>query len=261
MSRKMELITLDFTQGTVTARLEGGETAVHPQGSPEAFELLSRAWLRASWDVKYVYSFTWLGRPIIQLPEDMFRLQEVIYTVQPDVIIETGVAHGGSLVFYAGLCRLMGKGRVVGIDIEIRPHNRRAIEAHALSPSITLVEGGSTDPRVVQQVSGLVRPGEKAMVFLDSCHSKDHVLAELRAYAPLVSKGSYIVAMDGIMEEVVGAPRTRPDWTWNNPIQAVKQFLQENSDFVMEEPPFRFNEGAVRERITYWPSAFLKRVR
>jgi cephalosporin hydroxylase len=197
---------------------------------------------------------------MIQLPEDMIRLQEVIYRVRPDLIIETGVAHGGSLIFYASLCKAMNTGRVIGIDIEIRPHNRMAIEAHALFPFLTLIEGSSIEPAIVNQVSGHVGTGEKVIVFLDSCHTKEHVLAELNAYAPLVSVDSYIVAMDGIMEHVVGAPRTQPDWTWNNPRQAALEFVQANTNFHIEEPPFAFNEGSITERVTYWPFAFIRRV-
>src|SRR6266581_4171607 len=122
-----------------------------PLGSPEGFRVLSDLWLRSGWETKHVYSFTWLGRPIIQLPEDLIRIQEVIYRVQPDVIVETGIAHGGSLVFYASLCKAMGRGRVIGIDIEIRKHNRAAIQAHSLFDLITLVEGSSIDPTVVSQ--------------------------------------------------------------------------------------------------------------
>lgn len=230
-------------------------------GSPEAFRVLSELWLRSGWDNKYVYSFTWLGRPIIQLPEDMIRLQEVIYSVQPDVIVETGVAHGGSLVFYAGLCKAMDRGRVIGIDVEIRPHNRAAIEAHPLSSLITLIEGDSIQPATVEQVKSQIKPGETTIVFLDSCHNKQHVLEELRAYSTLVTAGSYIVAMDGIMEKLTGAPRSSPDWSWNNPRQAALEFVAESPDFVIEEPQFAFNEGAVTERVTYWPSAFIKRLK
>src|SRR6202041_1198377 len=138
---------------------------------------------------KYSYSFTWLGRPIVQLPEDILLIQEAIYQVKPDVIVETGVAHGGSLIFYASLCKTMEKGRVIGIDIEIRPSNRAAVEAHPLSSFITLLEGSSTNPDVVKQVRAAIRPKEVVLVLLDSCHSKDHVLEELQAYSPLVSKG------------------------------------------------------------------------
>jgi cephalosporin hydroxylase len=123
-----------------------------------------------------------------------------------------------------------------------------------------LLEGSSIDPSVVEQVQAQLGPGEKVMVFLDSCHEKEHVLAELRAYAPLVNPGSYIVAMDGIMERLAGAPRSAPDWTWNNPRQAALEFVRDNAEFVIEEPRFAFNEGAVTERVTYWPSAFIKRI-
>jgi len=229
--------------------------------SPEAFSLISNAWLRAGWDVKYVYSFTWLGRPIIQLPEDMFRLQELIYRLKPDVVIETGVAHGGSLVFYAGLCKAMGKGRVIGVDIDIRAHNRAAIAAHELADLITLIEGDSTAAVTISKVKAGIRSKDRVLVLLDSDHGKKHVLAELDAYAPLVNVGSYIVAMDGIMSELVGAPRSKPDWSENNPRQAAREWVQTHPDFVIEEPAFAFNEGLVRERVTYWPDAFLRRLR
>ena len=255
-----EKITIDLKNGDLTIGEDGRETN-YAIGSPEAFRIISRAWLRSGWDTKYVYSFTWLGRPIIQLPEDLVRLQEVIHSVRPDVLIETGVAHGGSLIFYASLCKALDKGRVIGIDIEIRPQNRAAIEAHPLFPFITLIEGSSIEPSVVGQVAAQLKPGETALVLLDSCHTKEHVLAELNAYAPLVTKGSYIVAMDGIMEEVAGAPRTESDWTWNNPRRAALEFVNHNHDFVIEEPPFLFNEGSITERVTYWPSAFIKRLR
>jgi len=230
-----------------------------PIGSPEAFRAISNAWLRSGWDAKYVYSFTWLGRPMIQNPEDMIRLQEVIHAVQPDVVIETGVAHGGSLVFYASLCRAMGRGRVVGVDVEIRPHNRAAIESHALFDLITLVEGSSIDPATVDRVRGLIRPGERVMVFLDSCHTKPHVLAELEAYGPLVSAGSYIVAMDGLMGALAGAPRSADDWSWNNPREAALEFARTHPEFEAGAPPFAFNEGEVDTQVTYWPDGYLRR--
>ena len=254
------MIKIDLEQGTVTVE-ELGCTREYRLDTPEAFQVVSDAWLRAGWDNKYVYSFTWLGRPIIQLPEDMIRLQEVIHAVQPDVIVETGVAHGGSLVFYASLCKAMDRGRVIGVDVEIRPHNREAIESHPLSSLITLIEGSSIEPAVVNDVKSQIRPGETVMVMLDASHQKQHVLAELEAYAPLVSPDSYIVAMDGIMEKLAGAPRSQEDWTWNNPRQAALEFVANHPDFAIEEPRFAFNEGTVTERVTYWPSAFIKRLR
>lgn len=259
------MITIDTEAATVTVTgcdaPQGRGTATYCLDTPEAFAAVSRAWLRCGWDTKYVYSFSWLGRPVIQLPEDMIRIQEVIYRVKPDVLIETGVAHGGSLVFYASLFEAMGKGRVVGIDIEIRPHNRKAIEAHELFPRITLIEGSSVAPETVDKVHALLRPGETVLAVLDSNHTRDHVLAELRAYGEMVSPGSYIVATDGIMAEVAGAPRTAPDWAWNNPKAAAKAFVAADDRFAIEEPPFPFNEGKVRERVTYWPSAFVRRLR
>ncbi len=253
------MITIDGDKLIVSGH-NSAEKQEYNIGSPEAFRILSRLWLRSGWDNKYVYSFTWLGRPIIQLPEDLLRLQEVIHAVGPDVIVETGVAHGGGLVFYASLCKAMDRGRVIGVDVEIRLPNRRAIEAHPLFPLITLIEGSSIDPSIVQQVKSQIRPEEKVIVFLDSAHQKQHVLEELRAYSPLITPGSYIIAMDGIMEQLAGAPRSAPDWAWNNPRQAALQFVSENPSFAIEEPPFAFNEGSVTERVTYWPSAFIKRL-
>jgi len=238
-----------------------GESKIYNLGSSDAFYILSSLWLRSGWDTKYVYSFTWLGRPIIQLPEDMIRIQEVIYKIKPDVIIETGVAHGGSLVFYASLCKAMGQGRVIGIDLEIRPHNRKAIEEHELFDYITLIQGNSVDINVVSDVKAMVKPGEKCLVMLDSNHTKAHVLAELNAYSDLVSVGSYIVAADGIMEKLVGAPRSNEDWGWNNPKVAAEEFIKMTNNFIIDEPKPPFNEGMINKNIvTYWPGAYLKRI-
>jgi len=255
------VVSVDLEAGTVTVTDADAVVGQHPLGSAEGFRLVSQAWLRAGWDAKYVYSFTWLGRPLIQLPEDMLRLQEVIYATEPDVIVETGVAHGGSLVFYASLLHAMGRGRVVGVDTEIRSHNREALERHRLAPLITLIEGDSRDPATVQRVRDEAALGERVLVVLDSNHSKEHVLAELEAYAPLVALGSYIVAMDGIMETLAGAPRTSGDWSWNNPKAAAEEFVSTHTEFEIVEPQFAFNEGSVEQRVTYWPSGFLKRVR
>jgi cephalosporin hydroxylase len=253
-------LTIDMEAALVVVS-DGGQKRELPLSSPEAFEIISEAWLRAGWDVKYVYSFNWLGRPIIQLPEDMFRLQELIYQLRPALIIETGVAHGGSLVFYAGLCRIMGHGRVIGVDIELRPQNRAALEAHELSDLITLVEGDSAAEDTLARVKNMIRSIDSVMVLLDANHTKSHVLAELNAYAPLITPGSYIIVMDGIMEKLAGAPRSRPDWGTNNPQAALRQWLDRNPDYVLEEPAFGFNEGQVKTRVTYWPNAFVRRLR
>jgi cephalosporin hydroxylase len=227
--------------------------------SDEAFALLSQQWLKVGWNQKYTYTFTWMGRPIIQLPDDMFRLQEVIYSVKPDVIVETGVAHGGSLIFYASLCKAMERGRVVGIDVEIRPHNRRAIEAHELSPWITLIEGDSIAPATVAQVQGLIRPTDKVLVILDSCHTRAHVRGELEAYHSLVTPGSYIVATDGIMRYLPDAPRGDPSWETDNPATAAVEFAHAHPEFTLAAPPWPFNESTLTENVTHWPSAWLQR--
>ena len=227
--------------------------------SQEAFELISHQWLKVGWNQKYSYTFTWMGRPIIQLPEDMVRIQEVIYRVKPDVIIETGIAHGGSLIFYASICKILGKGRVIGIDIEIRPHNRKAIELHEMFPLITLIEGSSTTPEILKQVKKLVKPGESVLIILDSCHTKQHVLNELEGYHDIVTSGSYLVATDGIMKDLYDVPRGKPEWKSDNPVEAVNEFLKKHPEFVLEQPSWPFNESALTENVTHWPSAFLRR--
>jgi cephalosporin hydroxylase len=251
-------LSVDTDARTLVTEEQGVSSSL-PLYSPEAFSALSQVWLKVAWGVRYTYGFAWMGRPMIQLPDDMIRIQEVIYRVRPDLVIETGVAHGGSLVFYASLFKAMGNGRVVGVDVEIRPHNRQAIEAHELGSAITLVEGSSIDPAVVARVAALVRPGEKVLVILDSNHTKKHVAAELEAYGPLVTPGSYIVATDGFMASLHDAPGGRPEWTDDNPAAAALEFSRSRPEFVMEEPAFPFNEGLVSERVTHWPHAYLRR--
>jgi cephalosporin hydroxylase len=253
------MLTIDEARGRVILQHPDGTLAEHAMDTPDAFEAVSAAWLRCGWDVKYVYGFSWMGRPVIQLPEDMIRIQEVIWHLRPDVIIETGVAHGGSLVFYASLFEAMGHGRVIGIDVEIRPHNRTAIESHPLAHRITLLEGSSVEPATVAAARDAIGPDETVLVILDSNHTRAHVAAELQLYSPLVTAGSYIVACDGIMAQVAGAPRTAADWSWNNPLTAIDEFLTQHSEFELREPGFPFNEGQVRSRVTYWPKSFLRR--
>lgn len=226
----------------------------------EAFELISDLWLKTSWNQKYSYTFTWMGRPIIQHPEDLVRLQEVIYALEPDIIVETGVAHGGSLMLSASLMKAMGKGRlVIGVDVEIRPHNRKAIEAHELFPLIRLIEGDSVSPQILAKVASDIRPGDKVLVILDSNHTRAHVAAELEAYHALVTPGSYIVATDGIMRDVHDVPLGKPHWTTDNPAQAAEDFAAAHPQFVLERPTWRFNESQLDQTITAWPSAWLRR--
>jgi len=228
--------------------------------SKKAFELVSDQWLKIGWNEKYLYTFTWMGRPVIQLPDDLLRIQEVIVSVKPDVIIETGVAHGGSLIFYASLCKVMEKGRVIGIDIEIRPHNRKAVEAHPLKPYITLIEGSSTDTAIVNRVKKMVVPQETVLVILDSCHTKSHVLDELRSYCDLITPGSYIVATDGSMKDLFDVPRGKPEWKWDNPTAAALEFSKSHKEFMLEQPSWQFNESELEQNITHWPGAYLRRL-
>ena len=227
--------------------------------SDEAFSVLSQQWLKVGWNQKYPYTFSWMGRPIIQIPEDMIRLQEVIYRLKPDVILETGIAHGGSLIYSASLCKALGTGRVIGVDIDIRPPNRRAIESHELFPYITLIEGSSVAPEIVAQVKAMIQPHEKVLAIFDSNHTKHHVLGELEAYHDLVPPGSYLVATDGSMKDLHDVPRGKTEWSWDNPCEAALEFVATHPEFELETPPWLFNESRLSENITHWPGAWIKR--
>ena len=251
-------VIFDFDRGEIECQQDSGIRR-YSMNSKEGFKLAADAWLRAGWDAKYVYSFTWFGRPVIQLPDDLIRIQEVVWAVKPDVVIETGVAHGGGQVFFASLLRAIGKGRVIGVEIELRSHNRIAIEAHPMADDITIVDGSSIAPDVVADVREQIAPGDTVMVVLDANHTHDHVLAELEAYGPLVSEGSYIVATDGIMERLEGAPRSQEGWTDDNPGVAVRRFVAEHPEFELVQPFPQFNEGVAVEPVTYWPNAYLRK--
>lgn len=255
-------VEIDTGSNTVTIMEDDSLSQKLPLYSKKAFELLSRLWLKVGWNEKYPYTFTWMGRPLIQLPEDVLRIQEVVYRIKPDLIIETGVAHGGSLILYASLCKAMGKGRIVGVDIEIRRHNRAAIEAHELSSYITLIEGNAIDQATVKQVQSQVKPNDTVLVILDSNHSKAHVAAELELYSSFVTPGSYIVATDGSMEFLDDVPRGGgPQWREDNPAVAAREFAAKNSNFIEEQPAWPFNESALDQNISHWPSAWLKRIK
>ena len=252
--------TVDTERGTLMLE-SNGESVSMDLYSDEAFEVLSRLWLKVGWNQKYTYAFTWFGRPVIQLPEDLVRLQEVIYRTKPDVVVETGVAHGGSSVFYASLFAALGRGRVIGVDISIRPHNREAIEAHELASRIALVEGSSTDPAIAAKVRSMIAPSESVLVVLDSRHDKGHVLRELELYGPIVTPGSYIVATDGIMRDLGNVPRGRPDWEGDNPAAAAIEFAARHPEFTLGQPAWPFNESNLTKNVTYWPNAWLRRSR
>ncbi len=193
-------------------------------------------WLRAAGKHRYSYNFEWMGRPIIQFPQDMIAMQEIIWRTRPDLIIETGIAHGGSLVFYASMLELTGQGTVIGIDIDIREHNRREIEMHPMYHRIEMIEGSSIDPDIVQLVHEKAGNHKSIMVILDSNHTHAHVASEIQAYSHLVSPGNYMVVFDTAIEYM--DPGSFPDRPWdigNNPMTAVREFLQNNSDFSVDE--------------------------
>ena len=204
LPRKFDL-SVDLDQRTFGVSSEDGSQTI-AFDSDEAAALAAHLWKQVGWDTKFVYSFSWHGRPIIQVPDDLVRMQEAFFEVGPDVVIEVGVAHGGSAVFFAGLCAAQERGHVVAVELELRQHNREALDAHPLRKYITFVEGNSIGDEVVDQVSGLVAGKERVMVFLDGNHTSDHVAAELELYAPLVTPGSWMIVADGIMSELAERP-------------------------------------------------------
>lgn len=203
---------------------------------------------------KYSYNFTWLGRPVIQFPPDVLAIQELIWRVEPDVVIETGIAHGGSLVHSASILELLGGDRrVIGIDIEIRPHNRAALEAHPLFRKMTLIEGSSIDPATLTRVEAAKASATRPLVILDSMHTHAHVLEELRLYSRFVKEGSYLIVMDTVIEDLPNdAYADRPWSVGDNPKTAVHAFLEENSRFVIDR------EVEDRLLITACPDGFLR---
>lgn len=246
--------------------LDGKEIELY---SKEGFKLLSDLWVKVGWDQKHLYGFSWLGRPIIQLPDDMIRYQEVIWSLKPDVIVETGIAHGGSLILSSSILKLIGndKSKVIGVDIDIRKHNYDAIINHPMSDKITMIEGSSIDPEIINKVKSKISNEDVVVVVLDSCHDYSHVLRELELYSNIVSVGSYLVCTDGLQRELNDTPRAQREYdecnTWdkNNPYQAILDFIEKNDNYIISEPIFPFNEGNVDFRITHWPSAYLKRIK
>jgi cephalosporin hydroxylase len=225
-------------------------------GSDAEFRALSNQWRAMALERKYMNNFSWLGRPLIQLPMDAMALQEIIWTVKPELVIETGVAHGGSLVLSASMLEMIGQGSVVGVDIEIRPHNRQAIESHPLGHRIQLIEGSSTAPDVVAQVRAAAAGKKSVLVCLDSNHTHAHVLAELQAYADLVTVGSYCVVFDTFVEDMPDdyVWTDRPWGKGDNPKTAVWEWLRSHPEFEIDK--------SVEDRllVTSAPDGFLKRV-
>jgi cephalosporin hydroxylase len=210
----------------------------------------------ASNKAQYSYNFTWMGRPIIQYPQDMIAMQEIIWDIKPDLIIETGIAHGGSLIFYASLLELIGSGEVLGVDIDIRAHNKKEIENHQMFKRIKMIEGSSVSDEVVNQVKEHAEGKERVIVLLDSNHTHDHVLSEMNYYAPFVSVGSYLVVFDTIVEDMPDDYLPGRPWkVGDNPKTAVFEFLQNNDHFVID--------SSIDNKllISVAPSGYLKRVK
>ncbi len=240
-------------------------------GQNDALKAQSRNWLQTSMAAGYVYNFSWMGRPIIQYPQDIVAMQELIWETKPDLIIETGIAHGGSLIFFASMLALMDmcdaieqstvlepqapRRKVIGVDIDIRAHNRQAIEAHPMSNRIQMIQGSSTSPETIEQVRLAAASYQRVLVCLDSMHTHDHVLAELNAYAPLVTPGSYCVVFDTFVEDM--PKHFFPDRPWDvgdNPKTAVREFLGTHPEFEIDTSiPHKL-------LITVAPDGYLKRI-
>lgn len=209
------------------------------QGNDDILKKKAREFLIDTSSTNYSYNFTWLGRPIIQFPQDMIAMQELIWAIQPDLVIETGIAHGGSLILYSSILELIGKGgEVLGIDIEIREHNRIAIEEHPMYKNITMIEGNAIGEEVVNKVKDFIKEKGKKniMVVLDSNHTHEHVAKELEIYADFVTKNNYIIVFDTVIEDV---PETffpnRPWGKGDNPKTAVWEFLKKNDRFEIDK--------------------------
>ena len=214
----------------------------------------SRQWLNEVGKYKYAYNFSWLGRPIIQFPQDMIAIQEIIWSMKPDLILETGIAHGGSLIFNASILEMLGNnGEVLGVDIEIREHNREQIVNHPMYKRINMIEGSSIDKKTSDKIYELAQDKKNILIILDSNHTHDHVLSELNLYAPLVKKGGYIIVMDTAIEDA--PPDAFPDRPWgkgDNPKTAVWEFLASNKRFAID------NSIESKLLVTVAPDGYLK---
>ena len=237
------------------------EDRIKRNGDDKKLKSFADKWTQESMMKNYVYNFSWLGRPIIQSPQDIMALQEIIWNVKPDMIIETGIAHGGSLIFSASMltlletCGEIENGQVLGIDIDIREHNKIAIDAHPMSKKITMFQGSSLDKKIIERVNDFAKKGKKILVCLDSNHTHEHVLGELKAYAPLVSVGSYCVVYDTVVEDMPEGSFSDRSWDkGNNPKTAVWEYLKTHIEFKIDK--------SIQDKllITVAPDGFLKRI-
>jgi len=229
--------TPDQTAGPAEQFRQERVARIRAMGADQTLKDTAQAFTVASTRAGYSYNFNWMGRPIIQYPQDMIALQEIIWEMRPDVVVETGIAHGGSLIFSASMLELLGgDGFVLGLDIDIRAHNRAAIEAHPMSKRIRMIQGSSIDAAVAEQVRRELAGRGNPLVVLDSNHTHAHVLRELELYSPLVKKGGWLVVFDTVVENMPGD--FYPDRPWglgDNPMTAVDAFLKDNDRFVIDE--------------------------
>lgn len=232
-----------------------GQTKTVDVFSQDGLEMVSSLWVKLYAQYKLTHNCTWMGVPIIQFPEDIMMMEELIWKVRPDVIVECGFAHGGSALFYASLMELMGKGIVVGVDVEIRPYNRIAVQNHPMSHRVRMVDGSSIEAGTIAKIKAFVRPGDKVMVLLDSNHSADHVAREIELYKDMVSPGSYLVVMDGAQAYVWDTPGGKPEWVTDNPLTAIEAFMATPE----AQAEFEIDEHFTRLFVTSNPKAYLRR--
>jgi len=250
-------ITID-TEAHLLQVAERDAVAEYSLFSPEAFRILSRQWLVLGWNLGHWKTLSWMGRQLLQLPDDVLRLAELLWKLRPDVIVETGVYDGGSTLLFASLCRLSGAGRVISVDCNFRPGVREAIlqEAGGL---VTLIEGDSASAETAIEVRCNIRPVERVCVFLDSGHRAAHVAAELRHLGPLVSPGCYLIVADSICEDLAGTPEGEIAWSWDNPGRAVDEFLRQHAEFSRERPMPLFSASNDFTQMSYFPGTWLRR--
>ena len=245
------LVTDPHTTLTLTT---GGASTDVDLYSRQGLELVAGLWLKLSAEHRLMYQHSWLGIPIIQLPGDIVAMQELIWRLRPDFIVECGFAHGGSAVLYASILELLGKGTVIGVDVEVRTYNRVAIEGHPLAHRIRIVEASSVDGSTPERVARMVSGAGTVMVVLDSNHSRAHVERELEFYHRLVTPGSYVVVMDGAQAHVWDTPRGKAEWRDDNPLPAISGFLDKH-------PEFSSDAHWTRAHVTSSPGGFLRRRR
>lgn len=236
LANKKEWLLIDRENGSVHL-FEDGTITQYASTDLTAFNAVAEDYLRMGWINQHYGTFTWLGVPLFQYPEDMIRWQELIWRIKPDIVIETGIYKGGSLLLSASICRILGKGRVIGIDVTVPDEVRTTIAQHPLGDMITMYEGFSTDREIFSSIEKSIRPDDVVLIILDSDHSKANVLAELELYGPLVSQNSFIIVCDGIMRLVAGKVEDAPrEWLADNPYEAAKEFAENHDEFEWKEP-------------------------